>query len=383
MSGSARVDLADATLGRPYRQVDSQDRGRPETIVAGDGWLETDDMRDSERGVVMSDTVTEPAAAMPRATRDLGQAKRDLDDFGVAILRGALSPDTVGALRARLEEQAELERAQGVATFADPAFGEHPTQQAFYHMPGSRIGRPRKDPPFQFIGLLPNKGQAFIDLCGAPAFLEMARHALKDDFLVSTLSGLVVRKGAPAQFIHADQSVVPFSTPQPILLNLMIPLGAFTAAMGATRFVPGSHRRTAPGFDAPPGGPFANLQEIKTVPAEMQAGDVCFFDSRIWHGQGPCTSDAARWSIVLNYAVHWWRTYDNYAAALHDDVFDAMSPHERVLFGFRIVRNGSGRVEPRYAGDRRCNTNARLPFVPELRRGSPKRAAPAGEVEEW
>jgi ectoine hydroxylase-related dioxygenase (phytanoyl-CoA dioxygenase family) len=330
----------------------------------------------------MLDTCIPGVKPVP-STKDLAEARRHLDEAGVVVIRDALPRAVVAALRERLEEQAALEREQGVAIFADPAFGPHPTKPQVYHMHGSRIGRPKKDPPFQFVAYLPNKGRLFIELCMRPEFLEIAQHVLQDEFQVSTMAGLVVRKGAPAQFIHIDQSVVPFRTPRPILCNFMLPLSAFEESMGATRFVPGAHLGDGPDFGRAATGALANLGEVTSVPAEMEPGDVCFFDSRVWHGQGASTSDKTRWSVVGNYAVHWWRPYDNYPAILQDAVYEAMSAQERELFGFKFVRLGSGLTAPRSAEDRRYNTNVQMPFVPELRRGSSARATPAGEVEEW
>ena len=329
----------------------------------------------------MLDTGAVPAT-IPTAN-NLEEAKRHLSEAGVVIIRNAIEKEVVAALRERLEEQAALERAQGVATFADPRFGPHPSKPQVYHMHGSRIGRPKTDPPFQFVAFLANKGRAFIELCMRPEFLELARHMLQDDFPVSTMAGLVVRKGAPAQFVHIDQSVVPYVTPRPILSNFMLPLSAFTADMGATRFVPGSHLGPGPDFGRASGGAMANATDIETVPAEMEPGDICFFDSRTWHGQGASTSGKTRWSIVGNYAVHWWRPYDNYAAILQDNVYEAMSTEERELFGFKFVRLGTGLTTPRSPDDHRYNTNVRMPFIPELRRGSDARAIPTEDVEEW
>jgi len=44
--------------------------------------------------------------------------------------------------------------------------------------------------------------------------------------------------------------------------------------------------------------------------------------------------------------------------------------------GFEIVQEYTGRIFPRSPDDTRRNTNARYPYIPELRRGGDKHAVP-------
>ena len=50
----------------------------------------------------------------PDATDDLQCARADIDDFGYCLLKGALSPDELAAIRTRLLEQKEAEEQLGV-----------------------------------------------------------------------------------------------------------------------------------------------------------------------------------------------------------------------------------------------------------------------------
>lgn len=74
--------------------------------------------------------------------------------------------------------------------------------------------------------------------------------------------------------------------------------------------------------------------------------------------------------------MHFIRAQDDYVASLHDDVYASLSDEERAMLGFEIVSEHTGRVFPRFPGDRRANTNARYPYIPELRRGVEKHAEP-------
>ncbi|EQB07631.1 phytanoyl-CoA dioxygenase family protein [Novosphingobium lindaniclasticum] len=322
---------------------------------------------------------------MPAPTTDLEQAKRDLDETGLAIMRGLFTPEEVQQLREAALEQAELEREQGVALFARPELGHHPTKGMIYTHVGSRIGRPLKDPTYQVVRFLVNKGREFIDLAKKPEFLALAYHAIGEEYHLSNATALVIRKGAPAQVLHRDQAVLSFETPRPSMLNLMMALGPYRADQGATLFVPGTHHGPAPRYAMGADGLVEVVEDVKAYPAEMEAGDVVFFESRVWHGQGPSVSDEMRVSISFIYNAHWWKPHENYPASIPNELYEQLDDEERALLGFKVFQHGTGTMMPRDPQDKRRNIGtAELPFIPELRRGNGKSAVPLdGEVEEW
>jgi ectoine hydroxylase-related dioxygenase (phytanoyl-CoA dioxygenase family) len=83
--------------------------------------------------------------------------------------------------------------------------------------------------------------------------------------------------------------------------NTIWALTDFTAANGATRIVPGSHRLD----DG------LQLAEGDTEPAEMPAGSVLFYTGSLYHGAGANRSDAVRAGINITYAVSWLRQEEN------------------------------------------------------------------------
>ena len=50
----------------------------------------------------------------PKPTTDLARAKQDMDAWGYCILKDALDPEQLAALRARLFDQLEAERQRGI-----------------------------------------------------------------------------------------------------------------------------------------------------------------------------------------------------------------------------------------------------------------------------
>jgi hypothetical protein len=74
--------------------------------------------------------------------------------------------------------------------------------------------------------------------------------------------------------------------------------------------------------------------------------------------------------------MHFIRPQDDYAASLRDEIYEQLNEAERSMLGFEVVQEYCGRLFPRNPNDHRHNTNARYPYIPELRRGDAQHAAP-------
>ena len=308
---------------------------------------------------------------LPQPTQYVEQAKRDLDRWGYAIHDALLSHDQVQRIRERMEEQAELECEQGVATFRmanDSVIGDR------------QLGRPSAGsvPAWQAVLALPNRGREFIDLAMHPIVAEYGRHLFGAvPHYLAQSTGLIVRRGSGGQVLHSDQIVIPFGTPRPVYFHAMVALSDFEAGMGCTEMVPGSHLKAAPRIAIDPETKRAtSLEAHEAVPMLCRAGSAIIFESCTWHFQGRSTSDKTRVSILNGYCMHWMRAQDDYVASLHDDVYERLGVEERRMLGFEVVSEYTGRVFPRHPADRRSNTNARYPFIPELRRGGNAKAVP-------
>ncbi|MGI8841850.1 MAG: phytanoyl-CoA dioxygenase family protein [Caulobacteraceae bacterium] len=158
--------------------------------------------------------------------------------LGYTVVENAIEPDLVEALNAA---PTRLERVLG-ARPADNGFEGRQTVRLYN---------------------LLARGEPFERVPVHPAVLPIVEGVLDPGCLISSLSSIAIDPGESAQPIHADDMVIPLEKPHaPIVCNSMWALTDFTAANGATRLDPGSHRRENPEY----GGAY------ETIPAEMAEG---------------------------------------------------------------------------------------------------------------
>ncbi len=247
---------------------------------------------------------------LPAVTTDLDQARRDLDEYGLALLGDALSPTQLSAAKARLTEQAAGEEAHGAA----------------YHDGSGDPKRPLSGPNQRVWNLI-NKGEIFREIAVSPDVLALSRHMLGQDILLSSMTANIAKKGGVPMAIHTDQNYVPLETPYPMVCDVAWMLVDFTEDNGATRVVPGSHkwnRLPAPG------------EKVETIPAVGPAGTALIFDGRLWHGTGANRTDAPRYALFTYFCRAMCRQQENFSLSLAPEVYDQCSEELLSLLGFQV-----------------------------------------------
>lgn len=275
-------------------------------------------------------------ANLPRATRDAERLKADIDSFGYCILAEALTAAQLAAVRARVEEQIEAERARGIE------------RRAVQHY----------DQVNQWVTMLINKGAVFAELAENPKALALVGHVLGKEFLLSVLEAHFVRKGGSLMSLHCDQWWLPFpakpdarysrvgditratvpmgpetrapgSVWPPAVVNAMYMVTDFTAENGGTRIVPGSHLSGWQPDQAVP-------HPVETVAAEGPAGSAVIFEGRTWHAAGVNRTDQHRIGITATYCGPMFRQLTNFPVGTHAEVIERASPRLRGLLGLKV-----------------------------------------------
>ena len=237
---------------------------------------------------------------------DLDRARAQLDERGYTVVEGVLDPAFVTLLRERVIEQAAGERAAGVA-----------------HLEWGGAN--------QRLFMLPGKGDVFRDLLVHPFIDEVMSHLLGRNYLLSSLTANIAGRGGEEMFLHSDQGYIPFSTPRPVVANIMWMLCDFTEANGATRLVPGSHLRTEIiGRDGLP------QEELEVISATGRAGSALVFDGRLWHGTGRNGSDELRYGLLSYHCRPFIRQQENHFLALPGEIVASMPEALTARMGWKM-----------------------------------------------
>jgi ectoine hydroxylase-related dioxygenase (phytanoyl-CoA dioxygenase family) len=140
-----------------------------------------------------------------------------------------------------------------------------------------------------------NRGPEFDELYVYRPVLEACCRVIGRPFKLSSLLARTVRPHSPAQPLHVDFEADADGWP---MVGFIIMVDDFRRANGATRFVPGSHRR--PAIPSEVMGDSASDHE-RPVVACGAAGSVILYNGSVWHGHTANRSGEPRRSIQGAY----------------------------------------------------------------------------------
>lgn len=186
---------------------------------------------------------------------------------------------------------------------------------------------------------LMNKSEVFDGCYTHPKVLAAIHHILQSDFKVSAMNGREALKGAGLQALHEDWNESFFdSTDNPdgdyrqpedpfyVAISLWM-LDDVTESNGATRVVPGSHRRRAPQFEL--SDRMADHPEQLLVTGS--AGTVVVMNSHLWHGGTTNVSGARRRVLHPYYVARQFQQQQDQRKYIRKSTYDRISPAARYL----------------------------------------------------
>jgi ectoine hydroxylase-related dioxygenase (phytanoyl-CoA dioxygenase family) len=236
---------------------------------------------------------------------------RELDERGYTILRDALTPDQLAAIRAGLDG------INGGTGFARSAFLGERTQR-----------------PYGLLG----KTRAVWPLAGHPDVVAICEAHMDDQIQLSSLTAATLHPGQKAQTLHRDDGFYNLPDPHaPLSVSTIWALDDFTAENGGTLVVPGSHR---PPTEVEPAVPAINV--------EMPAGSVMLWTGALWHGGGANVSAGLiRRGVIILYCRAWLRQQENQYLAVPRETVREMPRVLQRLAGWWVVGASMGFVEGR------------------------------------
>ena len=226
---------------------------------------------------------TEPMP-LPAPTRDLRQARADLDRHGLCQIPEVLSRDTCAKARQILYAAAAQDRTS-------------PQQAPDFPLD--------VDANNQRVWNLLARDPLFSALAEHSTALELVRHLLGWPALLSNISANIAYPNTAAGVMHADQGFVAQPWPaRPQGLNVAWCVDDFSAANGATLVAP--------------------------------AGSILVFESRLWHQSGAnTTTDESRAGVFAFYTTPAYRTQENWFLTLDEAFLRTASPTLLTLLAYK------------------------------------------------
>jgi len=169
--------------------------------------------------------------------------------------------------------------------------------------------------------------------------LPIVEGVLDAGCLVSSLSSIAIGPDEKPQPIHADDQLIPMPKPHPPLVcNTMWAVTEFTEENGATRIIPGSHKRD----HSPIYG-----RRYESIPAVMPKGSVVIYDGAMWHGGGANRTSARRVGVAMNYCAGYVRQQENQQLGIPLEIVGGFSKRLRELVGFSTYNGLIGHIDRR------------------------------------
>ena len=228
---------------------------------------------------------------------------RELDENGFTVLENVIDPIWLDRLRQAFEELVEQEGEEAGVEVAQ--------------MKGVRR-----------LADLVNKGEVFDAVYLQPALLTAALHIFQRPFKLHSLNGHDPMANDGLQTLHADGGQ-PATPEGPFrVVNSMWMLDDFTEENGATRIIPGSHRKLGKIDDYIEDRMADHPEQIHLQGA---AGSVAVFNGSIWHSSYINRSGRLRRTLHCAFIAREFDQQTNQREYLRPETNKRLSPLARYI----------------------------------------------------
>jgi hypothetical protein len=192
-------------------------------------------------------------------------------------------------------------------------------------------GTPDRDKEDKILYNLQTIDKAYIDVLTAPVITAIASAKLNDPhyrFLPDSVPNYVLqyynaRSSGQKLDLHID-SHIPFIGEYTNMMQFVILLEDSDTDNGCTVVVPGSHQS----------GTYTDRNLKNVHPLTGKAGDLIFWDSRLWHGTLENISKRSRWALIATIGMWWIKPSMDVVRSMSDDIYRLCSDQQKQLLGF-------------------------------------------------
>jgi ectoine hydroxylase-related dioxygenase (phytanoyl-CoA dioxygenase family) len=192
-------------------------------------------------------------------------------------------------------------------------------------------GRPKRDSKDKMVYNLQNKDTAFIELLSdksikkilIPKLNDIYYRLMDETFPNYILSYFNARSSGFALDLHID-SYIPNYGDYSWIMQVLYVLEDMNKDNGCTVVVPGSHKS----------GKYTDRELKNVIPVHAKAGDIIFWDSRLWHGTLENKTNKSRWGLVATFSRWWIKQNMDMTRSLPNSIYQQLSDEQKLLMGF-------------------------------------------------
>ena len=156
--------------------------------------------------------------------------------------------------------------------------------------------------------------------------LKSGSYKDEEPYYLNNISARCPRKGFGKQQLHLDSNLPGVN--YTLIVNVVWLLDDFTIENGATRVVPGSHKKKSFAADG------ENHEDEIFITGSK--GSVIIFNANLWHGGAENTTDETRWAVLLGYARWFIKPSFDFMKNTPTSIFKELSNEQKSLLGFDL-----------------------------------------------